>query len=185
LKVNLKLTLVNIGNKPIFFFNKEYYPNFCGMALFQNIEEADKGKSLALDYFGESVNTSAIWSSLRKELDKPKPTENAIYFLQPNKEWVVDIQSSLSLPTEKYKYSDFPNRESWENIQKLGKVWVKILGPTWSLNLETDKNNSSELNFGKKLQKRWSKYGHLWLDDVVSEPIPLDLSSVVVKTENR
>jgi hypothetical protein len=135
-----------------------------------------------MDYFGESVSNSDKWIGLMSKLDKLKPVKNVIHFLHPNKSWTIETKLSLSVPTEKYKDSFFPKREYWENILKRNKVWIKILGQSWSLNLEPNKINNDKLNFGAKLQKRWSKYGYLWLDDIVSEPIPLDLSSAVIKT---
>ncbi|MCV4607363.1 hypothetical protein OFB74_31155, partial [Escherichia coli] len=47
------------------------------------------------------------------------------------------------------------------------------------------KQSNSKSFSEKALQDRWKKYGYLWLDDIVSEPIPLDLSSAMIKTDSQ
>ena len=51
----------------------------------------------------------------------------------------------------------------------------------WPENIEGLVRNSDQLPFGHKLQKRWKAAGVLWLEDMRSEPIQLDLRMATYK----
>lgn len=87
---------------------------------------------------------------------------------------------SISLPTESGKTSFSSKRETWESVQKLPAVWLRVTSQVWSPNLEHRRNDRSRLTFGHRLQKRWKKIGLLWLDDIWSAPILLDLKKLVI-----
>jgi hypothetical protein len=69
----------------------------------------------------------------------------------------------------------WPRRESWEKISKAPAAWLDVYLQVWPLNLEPASYDRSKMEFGRKLQRRWKAIGQLWLDDIVSEPIKLDL----------
>jgi hypothetical protein len=71
---------------------------------------------------------------------------------------------------------------SWRSIKKNSPFDLILTIQTLDSYFSNDNEAIKASKFWSKLQKRWSKFGYLWLDDVVSEPIPFDVNSVVIKT---
>jgi hypothetical protein len=74
---------------------------------------------------------------------------------------------------------------SWNEIKDAKSLSLRLGYRIWSLDFELRSAKKDERPFGDKLRKRWKKDGYLLLNDIVSEPIPLDLSSSVMKTESQ
>jgi hypothetical protein len=55
----------------------------------------------------------------------------------------------------------------------------------WPWNVEERGPEREKLKFGHELQERWKDVGLLWLEDVRSEPIMLDLKTATYKTASR
>ena len=177
--VHLKLELLNNGSKPVIFLEAKP-PELRGGALAKSREDFSSFKYLALNYYGESVNTSSEWTVLRKALNQPSPPPDKVRVLVPNESWKWEGRVQISLP-KSGKNSFFDKNESWENIKGLQVVWLRAICQVWSLNLEPKSKDRTELTFGKKLQKQWKNVGVLLLDDIPSEPIALDLKTAVVR----
>lgn len=179
LNVNLKMELLNNGSKPVIFLETKP-PELRGGALAKKPEDFSSFTHLALDYYGESVNTSSEWTVLRNALNQPSPPLDKVRVLMPDESWRWEGRVQIALPKSgKNNFSD--NRESWENIKQLPAVWLRAICQVWSLNLEPKGNDQTEMVFGHKLQKRWKDVGLLWLDGIQSEPIALDLKTTVVR----
>lgn len=186
--ITLSQEVVNDGEKPVIFLKDRL--ELRGISLGKSPNTFSLLSKLVLEYHGESVNTSLEWTKFRNNLDKPSPPTEIVRILMPNESIKSEGIISVTLPKETHKgnfskgnFAD--ERESWANIKQLSSVWLQTNCQVWSLNLETSAKNRDKLKFGKKLQRRWKKYGYLWLDDIVSEPIPLDLSSAVVKAKSN
>lgn len=178
LNVNLKMDLFNNGIKPVIFLEAKP-PELRGGALAKNPEDFSSFKHLALDYYGESIDTSPEWTVLRNALNQPSPPQDKVRILMPDESWKWEGRVQISLPkSDKDAFSD---KETWESIRRLPAVWLRAICQVWSLNLEPKGTDRDELKFGNELQKRWKNTGLLWLDDIQSEPIALDLKTAVVR----
>ena len=179
------LTLTNTGKVPILLFlpetwlciNRDVY----GIALGEKTE-----KRLMFNGSLPSISDSKEWLERKEKLNVKVPPSNLFRKLESGesftfeqKEWFYVIKEKVKSPVQAY----FGNL-SWNEMKTAKSLSLRLEYRIWSLNLETY-SLSGKKRFGKKLQKRWKKYGYLWLDDIVSEPIPLDLSSTVVKNEQE
>jgi hypothetical protein len=183
LNVSLKMELLNNGSKPVIFLETKP-PELRGVALAKSPKDFSASKNLASAYYGESVDTSREWAVLRSELNQSSPPLDKVRVLIPNESWKFDGIVNISLPKNesgKDKFSLSSKKESWETIKQLPAVWLRATVQVWSLNLEPKSSEQTELKFGNELQKRWKDVGLLWLDDIQSEPIALDLKTAVVE----
>ncbi|MBF2021991.1 MAG: hypothetical protein IGR93_18335 [Hydrococcus sp. C42_A2020_068] len=180
-----KMTFKNTGDIPIIFLKREFL--FPGIGIAEKPEDFEAGKLLAKEYAGMSCSQRGKeWINLRKKLDQPIPPPEETFILMPNEEKVIDAEPvgiGVLIDPQKGFSSKDKESASWETIKNLSQLWIKVRAepyPSWGL--EPDCYGKS---FGRELQKRWSKYGYLWLDDIFSEPIPLDLSSALIKTDSQ
>lgn len=176
LHLDLKMELINEGTTPILLLNRE--PLFVGATLARTSLDALEGNDLASDYVGPGFDTSLKWRQLRADLDKPEPPPEHIRILKPGERWPLEAKVGLSLPTKPSRDYTSRRKEMLSTIMEASPVWTQAICEVWSLNLEwgSDKDVSRR-KFGSKLQKKWSKIGQLWLYDVYSEPIMLDLKN--------
>lgn len=177
LVVKLKLELHNDGTNSVIFLETKP-PLLVAAALAKSTDDLVSGNNLASQYTGESIDTSPEWIALRECLKQPFPPPDKVRVLMPNESWWIEGSVSIALPTESGKASFYPKRETWERVQELSTIWLRIAYQSWSLNLEPESNDRTKKAFGYKLQKRWKSVGLLSLDDVRSEPIMLDLKKV-------
>lgn len=177
--VKLKLEIINDGVKPLIFL-KEDSPILVGSDLTKNPDKVSPENRLAFLYAGPGVDTSPKWAVLRQSLDQSSPPPDKVRILMPNETWHFNDTAQIYLSTEAGNKSVFPKSASWEAIQKLSPVWLRVVCEVWPLNLEPpsrDRTNRArtKLTFGHKLQRRWDRYGRLWLDGLQSIPIKLNL----------
>jgi hypothetical protein len=176
------LTLTNTGKVPILLFlpetwlciNRDVY----GIAL----NEASE-KRLLLNGSLPSISNSKEWLERKEKLNAKVPPSNLFRKLESGESFIFGQKEWLSIGKEKAKspvQTNFGDL-SWNEIKNAKLLSIRLEYRIWSLNLETY-SLSGNKRFGKKLQKRWGKYGYLWLDDIVSEPIGFDFNSVIVKT---
>lgn len=172
--VKLKLELLNDGMKPVIFL-KEKALMLVGYALTKSPSEVSSDNQLAFSFTGPAVDTSQEWAIFRDSLNQPSPPSDKIHILMPGETWRFDDSVHVYLSTEAGNKSTFPKNASWEAVQELPTVWLRVIYQAWPLNLEPVSNDRAKLSFGRKLQKRWKDVGLLWLDGIRSEPITLDL----------
>ncbi len=116
---------------------------------------------------------------LQKQLNQKIPPSDLTY--------VIKVGDSFNFSTEtecvflKSKISASAN-ESWNAISKSSPILIELKLEIFPSYL---KQSNSKSFSEKALQDRWKKYGYLWLDDIVSEPILLDLSSAMIKTDSQ
>jgi hypothetical protein len=181
LTITLTQEVVNDGKKPVIFLRDSV--ELRGISLGKTPNTYSPQSKLTSEYYGESVNTSLKWKKFQNYLDKPYPPSDKTRILMPNESMKSKSVVNIAFPKETNKGNFSDERESWANIKQLATIWMQTSNQVWSLNLEISSKGRDELRFGKKLQKRWKKYGYLWLDGIVSEPVRLDLSSAIVKTQ--
>lgn len=175
------LTLTNTGKVPILLFlpetwlciNREIY----GIASDEKIE-----KKLTFNGSLPSISNSKEWLERKEKLDAKVPPLDLFRKLERGQSFIFEQKEWFSISKEKAKSSVESNfgNFSWSEIKNAKLLSLRLEYRIWSLNLETY-SLSNNKRFGEKLQKRWKKHGYLWLDDIQSEPIALDLNAAFVR----
>jgi len=179
IEVKLRMVMTNVGTKPIIFLKQG--PLFVGASLVKNPDDFKIGDFLASNYGGPSNSIDSEWATLRTNLDKLNPPPDETRILMPNETWQMETSARVSVPTKSGKGTFSRKVESLEVLQQLSPVWLRIVGEVWPFNVEEPGYDREKLNFGHKLQKRWKDEGLLWLENIYSEPIKLDLAVATYK----
>ena len=179
IEIKLKMELVNTGLRPIILLQRE--PLIPGGALARKPEDFGAGKLLASDAGWPSNDISAEWETLRSNLDKPSPPSDETRLLRPGESRPIETTVKLVVPTDPSKYTSSRKKESLATIQQLSPVWLRVVCELWPWNVEPLNADRNQLKFGHKLQERWKDTGLLWLDEIYSEPIMLDMRTATVR----
>ena len=173
--VNFKL--INNGREPVLFLKEireSETPVYVGSEI-----SAPGAERLVDDYFGESYNKkSPYWQEQKRNLDTPAPPSEQINILFPGQPMEFERTVEIHLPNDKSKTSYYPTRASLEDLKNISDVNLRVTYQTWTGNLDMAEENGKLWSFGKELQKRWKDYGHLYLKNIISEPMQLDLGSL-------
>lgn len=180
IEIKLKMELVNTGLRPIILLQRE--PLFPGGALARKPEDFEAGNLLASDAGWPSNDISAEWETLRSNLDKPSPPSDETRLLMAGESRPVETSVRLVVPTDPSKYTSSRKKESLATIQQLSPVWLRVVCEVWPWNVEPLNADRNQLKFGHKLQERWKGTGVLWLDEVYSEPIMIDVRTASVRS---
>lgn len=175
IEIKLKMEFVNVGARPIILLRRD--PLFPGGALAKNPEDFDAGKLLATDAAWPENSIDPEWTALRSNLDKPRPPEDETFLLLPGQSRAIDTSVRLVVPTDPSKYTSSQKKESLATIQQLSPVWLRVVCEVWPWNVEPLNADRRELKFGHELQKRWQDAGLLWLDEIYSEPMLVDVKT--------
>jgi hypothetical protein len=179
--VHLNFRLKNTGEKPILLFNQN--PGCLSVAVAQKIEELEN-RNGSFSFYRFATSSSFIddkmWKLNKDLLDIKKPPSNKIFSLLPEQSIEYEDGFRLDVPKEESKRFEFSpwERKTLSELKQLSPVFIKLQGCSvrgYGIN-EAKKDR---FLFAQKLQKRWMKYGYLWLEDVVSEPIQLDLNNTI------
>ncbi len=199
--IRLKMSFQATGNVPVLLW-KQTYPHdenlrgrFLGTfsKIFGMLPTEKEEKIL---YYHSSrlpsIQRTQGWQDIKKELDSEILQSTQIQSIKSGETLDFDAEWSFIFLKKKANGSNDPlwgyssHFDVLSNEIKTAKnLSLQVTYRVWSSELELHSDRKDKKPFGKKLQKRWKKYGYLWLDDIVSEPIPLDLSSAVVKTESK
>ncbi len=168
--LELRYELVNTGSTPIILWKTT--PVFTGRALAREQRFATED-IIDIDGGGPSFDTSPEWAQMRKALDKAYPPADLTHRLMPND--ALPFTAKVTLVFPKTPLRGLLYSPSLKEMESIGTIWLKFYYQLWSRNLEPDMARRRQLDFGYMLQRRWRSYGKLWLDEVSSEPIKLDL----------
>jgi hypothetical protein len=173
IEIKLKMELVNVGTRPVILLQSE--PFFPGGALARKPEDFEQGNVLVVDAGWPSNDISPEWATLRSNLDKSNPPADQTRLLMPGESRPMETSVRLVVPTDPSKYTSSRKKESLATIQQLSPVWLRVVCEVWPWNVEPLNADRSQLKFGHKLQKRWKDVGLLWLEEIYSEPIMMDV----------
>ncbi|GIU81257.1 MAG: hypothetical protein KatS3mg006_0321 [Pyrinomonadaceae bacterium] len=180
---DVELTFTNIGNVPILLLKSDFLLLCIDREIYGiPANEKDERKLWSFSTF-PSIGVTPDWRNIKKTLDAKAPPSSIIKRVNVGESIVFYGKEWFYFNKEKDKYFK-PENFTWNEIKDAKSLSLRLTYRIWSLDFETS-SPREEKKFGKKLQKRWRKYGYLWLDDIVSEPVPLDLSSVVIKTDSQ
>jgi hypothetical protein len=178
--ITLELSITNTGTDPLIFLQRD--PECHQAVIGRNADELDVRNRQYLAYSGRSSSevTSAKWASLRRSLDKPSPPSALTRTLKPGETLRFDGWIRIDLANDPKMYASLGNRsESLSRLQELSPVLLQVRCEAWPHYLEGADTQRQNLVFGRELQLRWKAAGLLWLDEIYSEPITLDLKPVM------
>gem|GEM_PF-1541651 len=171
-EVTLKIHFKNNSESSLLLFTNDLYPWVGGIYLATSREDA-LSKNFVLSSEALLSSDPPTWNAIRHNLDKKSPPSNLIRIIEPNAEWIFDKTVPIGI---QIKGSFDKRSKPWEVIKKADLLWLQLMFQLWPQNLETDERNPQ---FGLKLQKRWKDQGHLIIDYIRSDPVPLKLPSLV------
>ncbi|MBK8148990.1 MAG: hypothetical protein IPK58_12480 [Acidobacteria bacterium] len=183
----LRLRIKNLSNKNIIFWNRllPETPND-GMIvklLLSRSESFQENEIISTYNWFPSDLYSKEWDDLRLALDADSPASDKTILVKPNESWEFSYRDFFFNISKKKLFASFASSPS-KNDRQLPQVWIRLHYATWSPNIEPrQKYRAADRLFGRMLQKRWESSGYLMLEELVSEPISLDLSSAIVKKE--
>lgn len=177
IRVNLTIQfdLTNVGEKNLLFW-KQDKPLPLGYALSPGLS-FEAQNLIDSSFLGPSFDFSEEWKNLRESLDKENPPPALIRVLEPNETWSFVSEETIITAKE----AGLIRPLTLEKLRNSSPCWIKVFFQVWSRNIELDSKDRAKLPFSKVLQNRWSEYGNLWIEDIASEPIQIDLSSAEEK----
>jgi hypothetical protein len=176
--VNLSIRFSNTGPNPVIML-AELAPLCVGEAITKTavtpthwpVPEGDN--ILLWDYRGPSDFGIGRWGALRSSLDQPKPPLDKVRILAPGESWTKEDFIVLHPRIEPEKFPTADGAAVLRDLEILSPVWLHLYCQTWPLNIEV-RGPVDGPKTGRKLRKRWIKFGELRLDPIISEPISLE-----------
>lgn len=176
-KLKLKVSFRNEGNKPIIILQKTQ----------NNISFSDLIFSVGVSVYGSNENgdypisgggglpSTCIGCNERfvKPLDKKIPPDKYTKILKPNESVILNEEEVFGFPLKASS-----GEYGWNEVKANNwKIYGRIVYSMFPINL-----GKYGENFGQKLQKRWQSYGLLYVGDthslITSERFEIDLSDV-------
>lgn len=167
-KIELDLTLQNISESNLIIYKSDF--SILNLILFKS---DINGKQLFLYSTGGTASNfdSPETKISQKQLNKKIPPPNLTYVIKGGDSINFSIQTECVFLKSKNPSSA---NESWSEISKSSPVFIELTVEMFPSHLR--KKNKTK-SFDKVLQENWKEFGYLWLEDIISKPIQLDLNS--------
>jgi hypothetical protein len=114
-------------------------------------------------------DTSMQWQKLRFDLDKEAPPTELIRTIAPGAFWEFEADRKFSIAQRGAIDKSYP---PFEEIRRQPSLFLQFRLLMWPNNLEKDMLNPI---FGTGLREKWKGNGHLVIDNLVSDPISIQL----------
>ncbi len=176
LEFSLDLTITNTSKSGVILYGKEFEE--INLTFFKIEENKTEIVLYNLATRGSNFVSPEVLT-LQKNLSIAKPPSTLTKILKDGESYSFRKKTGRTFFKTQMK-SD--SNVAWQELLKLSPVFMTITLEMFPHYLNTKPNANAYFAFGKHLQKKWKKYGYFWFDDIVSEPILLDLNSAVVKT---
>lgn len=175
LELLLHHKLLNNSDNDLLLWKGEdavFNPLYVGQTI--STSEKFEDENTLLDRVGgESIALGSKWEGFRKQLDAPTPPSEAILVIKPN-EFVL-FESRVFLLGRKPFRGMTGGDINLDRLKELQGVWLKVKFQVWSRNLTTNTTGQQKPLFGERLRERWRPFGCLLLEDIVTEPIYVEL----------
>ena len=171
------IRIVNASTEPVLILADDpkllmrNQPHYGALSLAKTEEDAFSCRYFYNHGAYPSVYRSAAWQKLRKELENDLPSAKYSRTIAPGSAWEFerDIHFGLSNdPMERL----IRGKTSLDLVREDPHVWFQVELLMWPDNLETDVLHPQ---FGMRLQKKWSRSGYLIIENLRTDPVPLDL----------
>lgn len=172
-ETTIKFNLLNSSNRKLILLRDSV--RIEGVEIFKNIDF--KGQEVILSYdTPPSFSGNAKWIIKGEELWKHNTKSESLMLIDSDKSFSFEEKYTFGFPRENRIYG---KGYLWADIKNEKTLFMKMKITLWEDELRTERF-SSEI-FPKKLASRINRQGILIFDEIISEPIPLDLSSAVIK----
>jgi hypothetical protein len=173
-KVELKLSLEikNIGSKPALIFRRK--PVVIDRIIFATSSVVESNKYLYRLQTIPSIARNQEWEQIQRRINKASPPPDLIRELVPNENWALEVTTWFYI--SKSANLD-PDSKPWSSIRQASPVLLQLTLAMWSADIEPNVDRGA-LKFSKMLQRRWRELGNLQLENLVSEKMILDFSSL-------
>jgi hypothetical protein len=180
-KVTMKLNIEikNTGSKPALILEQE--PLIVDRTIVATPSDATKDTYLFRLQSLPSNGRSPEWEELQKHVDKRVPPSDLIRKLAPNETWTFELTEWFYIGKET---NIDPNSKPWSVVRQASRMSQQITLQLWSRDIESNADRK-QLRFSKMLQSRWQKFGELQLENLTSEPIPIDFSAFTVNSNHN
>lgn len=175
-KMKLSIEIKNTGSKTALILEQK--PLIVNRKIIATPSDATKDTYLFRFQSLPSNGRSPEWERLQKNVNKPIPPHDLIRKLAPNETWTFELTEWFHIGKDT---NIDPNSKPWSVIRQASRVWQQITLQLWSRDIEMN-TDRKELRFSKMLQRRWRKFGDLQLENLTSEPIPIDFSAFTVNS---
>ncbi len=175
LQLTLGLDIKNDGPRKALLFKRE--PVVIERKIIATSPDAKADKDLYLLQTLPSIENP--WKELQERFDRPTPPPDAIRVLAPGETW--------SFVTKEWFYINKKGDDTskpWSEILEASTVSLQLTLEMWSEDVESY-SERDKLKFSRMLQHRWRGFGDLRLEDLTSDRISLDLSSLTLKKDPR
>lgn len=176
--VALHLELTNTGVTPIILWKRDGHP-VGGKSVFLYTgytlcRAADCKSENVLDTrrFMPSLSGAPEWADVRITLNQPAPPAEVTTILSPGQN--LSFDSDLIIHSNPRRTDSIPEHPTFAELKEAGTFWLRVHFDTWSSDIEPNPR-SLKMEFGRALRTRWKDFGYLWLDEIYSEPIQLNL----------
>jgi hypothetical protein len=176
--VRLKMKITNADIQPVILLRSDPLCNEIVVAKEAGGLDVRSGNFLAYSSASSSEITSPEWLRLHSSLDQAVPPATETQILYSNDSIDFDAMIRLDLPKHPEMYASSPTRStSLHRLEELSPLVLRVRCTLWPRNLEGIGDERNQLKFGHELQDRWKNFGFLWLNDLKSQPITLDLKA--------
>ena len=180
--LKIELEFHNQSDRPVWLSKRK--PWEISVYLASSVENLARREYLYRAGGGAANDVAARWDRYRRKLDRPAPPKKHFREVLPNRSWRFETAIGISLTKIVDHGNGFSfdawNNINWAEINALPELWLRLNVPLWFSNIEAI-DDREEKRFGKKLRRQWARDGFLWLDDLQSEPLRLDLKSALGK----
>jgi hypothetical protein len=170
--IDLKLDISNIEKKPIFLYREN--PILGGIRIARTDSDLRQSHFLLFRELWPSRITP--WKTMRARVDKPVPPAEYVRILQPGESWIFQETiwfCIMDTPPNNDDWHDDP----WSIIREANPVLLQVEAMFWPSDLEKSDKEQWKKPLGQKLKRRWKKYGNLWLENIISEPVTLEIKA--------
>ena len=175
-RLKIEFDVKNLGKENLIFWNRDSVDTMGeGKIVRSDVSRSSKFVNqdiIGVNFWGPPNYYGKTWDDLRSCLDNTVPPAETTFTLKPGETWT--FSSDVKVSFEK-KLIDLSRSEHGD---KLGEVWIRVYYASWSPNIEPKaRGRATSLLFGRSLRERWKSFGYLLLDDLISDPIRLDLQT--------
>lgn len=179
LTIRVGLNLKNTGNIPVIFLADKF-------TTWASIWESNDEHGLLGLLAEEAVFLPSFgiknseWKKIKSDLDKSSPPEGNTWVLMPGQAFNFEDRVLVDLPLKPNVLTREEN-SSLRYLKEVSPVWLNLKVETWDkvhIEVKNSNGHTEKPKFYRVLKNRWKKFGYLWLEDITSEPIMLELKSI-------
>ncbi|MDX6576515.1 MAG: hypothetical protein QOE96_2468 [Blastocatellia bacterium] len=165
--LKLRLRFENTGEKPLILVLGTYGEKrdwwVLDVFLSRSLQDALNGKPFSGRPAGPANSQSSpMWVEMRKQLNIVSPPPALSHIIQPHELFLKEIETFVII-------------RDGDNLAPGSKIWLQIVLEMWPSSIDPAQLGHGGKSFGDGLRRKWQSFGDLWLQPVLSSPIPFDL----------